>query len=52
MIDIPGQGPLGPLSQPQPEPFPHPAPGPFIPQTDPPGTDLPPVVEPVQTPAM
>jgi hypothetical protein len=49
MIDIPGQGPLG---EPQPEPMPLPNPGPFVPQTNPPGQDLPLPAEPVQTPAM
>jgi hypothetical protein len=52
MIDIPGQGPLGPAAEPQPEPITLPNPGPFVPQTNPPGQDLPLPAEPVQTPAM
>jgi hypothetical protein len=52
MIDIPGQGPLGPATEPQPEPINLPNPGPFVPQTNPPGQDLPLPAEPVQTPSM
>ena len=37
---------------PQPEPIDLPNPGPFVPQTNPPGQDLPAPSEPVQTPAM
>jgi hypothetical protein len=61
MIEIPdgsggftgggSKGP-GPMTAPQPEPIDLPNPGPFIPQTTPPGQDLPEPAEPVQTPVM
>ncbi len=42
----------GPLTEPQPSPIDLPNPGPFVPQTDAPGQDLPQFPEPVQAPAM
>jgi hypothetical protein len=52
MIDIPGGPGQGPASPVQPEPIELPNPGPFVPQINPPGQDLPRPAEPVQTPAM